>query len=77
MGVGVVLIHGAAHTAACWQPTVAELAGSVPDLRVLAVDLPGLTGWDIWQWLVAALAVVLVVLGTRTGNAVRGGAGGG
>ncbi len=41
MGDAVVLIHGAAHTAACWQPTVAELARSAPDLRVLAVDLPG------------------------------------
>ncbi len=41
MSDGVVLIHGAAHTAACWQPTVAELARSAPDLRVLAVDLPG------------------------------------
>ena len=41
MGDAVVLIHGAAHTSACWQPTVAELARSAPDLRVLAVDLPG------------------------------------
>ena len=41
MGVGVVLIHGAAHTAVCWQSTVAELARSAPDLPALAVDLPG------------------------------------
>ncbi len=41
MGDGIVLIRGAAHTAACWQPTVTELARSAPDLPVLAVDLPG------------------------------------
>ena len=41
MRVGMVLIHGAGHTAVCWQPTVAELARSAPDLPVLAVDLPG------------------------------------
>ena len=40
-GVGLVLIHGAGHTAACWQPTVTELARSVPELPVMAVDLPG------------------------------------
>ena len=39
--VGMVLIHGAAHTAVCWQPTVAELTRSAPDLPVVAVDLPG------------------------------------
>jgi len=41
MADGMVLIHGAAHTAVCWQPTVAELARSTPDLPVVAVDLPG------------------------------------
>ncbi len=38
---GMVLIHGAGHTAACWLPTVTELVGASPDLRVVAVDLPG------------------------------------
>ncbi|MCW2605669.1 MAG: menH 2 [Frankiales bacterium] len=37
----VVLVHGAQHSARCWEPTVAELARQAPDLRVLAVDLPG------------------------------------
>ena len=44
MGSGMVLIHGAGHTAACWQPTVAELTRCAPDLPVLAVDLPGRGG---------------------------------
>jgi pimeloyl-ACP methyl ester carboxylesterase len=38
---GLVLIHGAFHTAACWAPTVAELDRQAPGLQVLAVDLPG------------------------------------
>jgi pimeloyl-ACP methyl ester carboxylesterase len=40
-GPGLVLIHGAFHTAACWTPTVAELERQAPGLPVLAVDLPG------------------------------------
>jgi len=40
---GLVLIHGGAHAADCWDPTVAELARQAPQLRVLAVDLPGRT----------------------------------
>jgi pimeloyl-ACP methyl ester carboxylesterase len=38
---GLVLIHGGAHAADCWDLTVAELARHAPELRVLAVDLPG------------------------------------
>ena len=38
---GLVLIHGGAHAADCWDPTVAELARQATELRVLAVDLPG------------------------------------
>jgi pimeloyl-ACP methyl ester carboxylesterase len=38
---GLVLIHGGAHAADCWDLTVAELARQAPELRVLAVDLPG------------------------------------
>jgi pimeloyl-ACP methyl ester carboxylesterase len=37
----LVLIHGGSHSSACWQPTVEELARQAPDLKVLAVDLPG------------------------------------
>ena len=38
---GLVLLHGAFHTAACWAPTIAELERQAPDVPVLAVDLPG------------------------------------
>jgi pimeloyl-ACP methyl ester carboxylesterase len=38
---GLVLIHGGAHAADCWDLTIAELACREPGLRVLAVDLPG------------------------------------
>src|ERR1700747_3441764 len=38
---GLVLIHGGAHAADCWDLTIAELACQEPKLRVLAVDLPG------------------------------------
>lgn len=38
---GLVLIHGGAHAADCWDLVVAELARHAPELRVLAVDLPG------------------------------------
>ncbi|TVR26746.1 MAG: alpha/beta hydrolase [Nitriliruptor sp.] len=41
---GVVLIHGAFHSAACWAPTVNELERQAPDLAVLPVDLPGRGG---------------------------------
>jgi pimeloyl-ACP methyl ester carboxylesterase len=37
----LVLIHGGAHAADCWDLTIAELACQEPKLRVLAVDLPG------------------------------------
>jgi pimeloyl-ACP methyl ester carboxylesterase len=38
---GLVLVHGGARAGDCWDLTVAELAGSAPGLRVLAVDLQG------------------------------------
>jgi pimeloyl-ACP methyl ester carboxylesterase len=41
---GLVLVHGGAHAADCWNLTVAELASQAPELRVLAVDLPGRAG---------------------------------
>lgn len=37
----LVLIHGGAHAGDCWDLTVAELARQEPQLRFLAVDLPG------------------------------------
>jgi len=41
---GLVLVHGACHGADCWDPTVAELSRLAPELKVLAVDLPGRRG---------------------------------
>lgn len=38
---GLVLIHGGAHAADCWDLAVAELTRRAPELHVLAVDLPG------------------------------------
>ena len=38
---GLVLVHGGAHAADCWDLTVEELHRQAPDLTVLAVDLPG------------------------------------
>ncbi|MEB3979911.1 alpha/beta hydrolase [Mycobacterium sp. 663a-19] len=40
----LVLVHGGAHAADCWDLTVAELTRRAPELRVLAVDLPGRGG---------------------------------
>ncbi|CAA0137623.1 Uncharacterised protein [Mycolicibacterium vanbaalenii] len=40
----LVLVHGGAHAADCWDPTVAELRTQAPHLRVLSVDLPGRRG---------------------------------
>jgi pimeloyl-ACP methyl ester carboxylesterase len=37
----LVLIHGGAHAGDCWDLAVAELARQEPQLRFLAVDLPG------------------------------------
>jgi pimeloyl-ACP methyl ester carboxylesterase len=41
---GLVLVHGGAHAADCWELTVAEIARLAPSLPVLAVDLPGRRG---------------------------------
>jgi pimeloyl-ACP methyl ester carboxylesterase len=38
---GLVLVHGGAHAADCWDLTIAELTRQAPELRILAVDLPG------------------------------------
>jgi pimeloyl-ACP methyl ester carboxylesterase len=41
---GLVLVHGGEHAGDCWDLVVAELHRQAPDLRVLAVDLPGRGG---------------------------------
>jgi pimeloyl-ACP methyl ester carboxylesterase len=40
----LVLIHGGSLAADCWDLTIAEMRSSAPELRVLAVDLPGRRG---------------------------------
>jgi pimeloyl-ACP methyl ester carboxylesterase len=40
----LVLVHGGAHAADCWDLTVDEIARLAPNLTVLAVDLPGRRG---------------------------------
>ena len=40
----LVLVHGGAHAADCWDLTVDEISRLSPDLTVLAVDLPGRAG---------------------------------
>lgn len=40
----LVLVHGGAHAADCWDLTVEQLRRQAPDLPVLAVDLPGRAG---------------------------------
>ena len=37
----IVLVHGGEHAANCWDLVVAELRRQAPELRTLAVDLPG------------------------------------
>jgi pimeloyl-ACP methyl ester carboxylesterase len=37
----LVLVHGGEHAGDCWEPTLVELRRHAPDLRTLAVDLPG------------------------------------
>ena len=38
---GLVLVHGGAHAGDCWDLTVDEIHRLAPELKVLAVDLPG------------------------------------
>jgi pimeloyl-ACP methyl ester carboxylesterase len=40
----LVLVHGGAHAADCWDLTVEEIRHLAPELTVLAVDLPGRRG---------------------------------
>jgi pimeloyl-ACP methyl ester carboxylesterase len=37
----LVLVHGGEHAGDCWDLVVAELRSQAPELRTLAVDLPG------------------------------------
>lgn len=37
----LVLVHGGEHAADCWELLIAELHRQAPELRTLAVDLPG------------------------------------
>lgn len=37
----LVLVHGNGHASDCWELTVNEIRRLEPDLKVLAVDLPG------------------------------------
>jgi pimeloyl-ACP methyl ester carboxylesterase len=43
-GTALVLVHGGHHDARCWELTVEELRRTAPDVRALAVDLPGRGG---------------------------------
>lgn len=40
----LVLVHGGAHAADCWDLVIDEFVRCAPELRVLAVDLPGRAG---------------------------------
>lgn len=59
----LVLVHGGEHAGDCWDPTVAELHRQEPQLRVLAVDLPGhgakpgdLAAATIGEWVDSVIA---------------------
>ena len=59
----LVLVHGGAHAANCWDLVVAELHRQAPELRILAVDLPGrgdtlgdLATATIDEWVVSVVA---------------------
>lgn len=40
----LVLIHGGQHDSRCWQPTIDAIARLAPQVRTLAVNLPGRQG---------------------------------
>jgi pimeloyl-ACP methyl ester carboxylesterase len=51
----LVLVHGGAHAADCWDLTIDEIHRLAPELTVLAVDLPGRRGQpgDLWTLTIA------------------------
>jgi pimeloyl-ACP methyl ester carboxylesterase len=51
----LVLVHGGAHAADCWDLTIDEIHRLAPELTVLAVDLPGRRGkpGDLWTLTIA------------------------
>jgi pimeloyl-ACP methyl ester carboxylesterase len=51
----LVLVHGGAHAADCWDLAIAEVHRLAPDLTVLAVDLPGrrTKPGDLWTLTIA------------------------
>jgi pimeloyl-ACP methyl ester carboxylesterase len=60
---GLVLVHGGEHAGDCWDLVVAELHRQAPELRTLAVDLPGrgrtpgdLSTATIGEWVDSAVA---------------------
>jgi pimeloyl-ACP methyl ester carboxylesterase len=74
---GLVLVHGGAHAADCWDLTVAELRRQAPELRILAVDLPGrgATPADLVTLTIADCvdSVVAAIEGAGLGNVVVAG----
>lgn len=59
----LVLVHGGQHAGDCWDLTVSELRRQEPELRILAVDLPGrgsnpgdLTAATIAAWVGSVVA---------------------
>src|ERR1700738_2956852 len=59
----LVLVHGGEHAGDCWDLVVAELRRQAPELRTLAVDLPGrgrtpgdLTTAPIGEWVHSVVA---------------------
>jgi pimeloyl-ACP methyl ester carboxylesterase len=61
----LVLVHGGAHAADCWDLTIDEIRRLAPDLTVLAVDLPGRRDkpGDLWtlttaDWVASVVADV-------------------
>jgi pimeloyl-ACP methyl ester carboxylesterase len=51
----LVLVHGGAHAADCWDLTIDEIHRRAPELTVLTVDLPGRRGkpGDLWTLTIA------------------------
>ena len=37
----IVFVHGGQHTKHCWQPTIDVMNSQTPEIKTLAVNLPG------------------------------------